>query len=309
MATTTKNRISRAAMRRLAHDAEQKFSKESYEGALDELDRFMEAVLNVCRRAAVLTKRTAITRAHVLYAVDSLRLHVPPEIRTLDAKELRKLQRCNPKAPAQQRKRSSLHVEVSETAFRRVTMRSAKAASIDGRVSAHARRTLHLVAEQHLMAFFAEKVNCPERGRPFIDVLAANAFQAVCVCTPQVAEDLGAYVAEVLDRVPALLAISGTRTIDSKLLRTACESVCPELQSVGGDLPAPKSELVRVCDRILRGRAADKRIAASAGLSLAEVLGQLLGNESLRQSTGQYAMGASFAIADGASKSAPALEL
>jgi histone H3/H4 len=289
-------------MRRLAHDAQQKFSKESYEGALAELDRFMEAVLSLCRRAAVLTKRTAITRAHVLYAVDSLRLHLPPEIRTLDPKELSKLQRCNPKAPAQQRKRSSLHVEVSETAFRRVTRRSA-----NGRVSAHARRTLHLVAEQHLMAFFAEKVNCPERGGAFSDVLAANAFQAVCACTPQVAEDLAAYVAEVLDRVPALLAMSGTRTIDSKLLRTACESVCPELQSVGGDLPAPKSELVRVCDRILRGRAADKRIAASAGLSLAEVLGQLLGNESLRQSTGQYAMGASFAIiADGASKSGPA---
>ena len=68
MSVTKEFKISRAAVRRLAHDAQQKFSRDSYEGALDELERFLSNVMRVSQRAAVFSRRKAVAREHVTAA-------------------------------------------------------------------------------------------------------------------------------------------------------------------------------------------------------------------------------------------------
>jgi histone H3/H4 len=293
--TTAQNfRISRAAIRRLAHDAQQKFSRDSYDGAVDELRHFLGSVLRVSQHAAVFSRRKVVAREHVLYALDSLSVPVPGEVRALDAEGLSKLQRCNPKAPAQQRKRSVLHVELSEAAFARLAKCVArKDESLPSRLSFQARRILQLVAEQHLMRFFAEKGDvCSDALAR--DALTAEALQVACECPAEVATALTACLGRLLDRIPALLSISRTKTIDGKLLHAALASTCgacdaPPENNAMDSTDVKTQKLARLCDRILRGRAADKRITASASVFLARALIELSENEARRARGGQYA--------------------
>lgn len=294
MTTAQDFRISRAAIRRLAHDAQQRFSRDSYEGALDELHHFLSSVLRISQRATVFSRRKAVAREHVLYALDSLNVPVPDEVRALDAEGLSKLQRCNPKAPAQQRKRSVLHVELSEVAFARLAKRVAKNNELPSRLSSQARRVLQLVAEQHMMSFFAEKGDiCSDALAR--DGLTAETLQVACECSTEVAAALTVFLNRILDRIPALLAISRTKTIDGRLLHAAFASMSTAFE------PTPKKhsldcenektqKLARLCDRILRGRAADKRITTSASVFLAEALLELSENDASRACSGQYLM-------------------
>ena len=300
MSAAKEFKISRAAVRRLAHDAQQKFSKDSYEGALEELERFLSNVMRVSQRAAIFSRRKAVAREHVLYALDSLNIPVPEEIKALNSEGLCKLQRCNPKAPAQQRKRCALHVEVSEAAFGRLTKSIAKANGIANRVSSQARRVLQLVAEQHIMGYFSDKKST-SNDVVSRDVLTSEALQAACDCHTDVAAALTSFLNGVLDRIPPLLAISQTKTIDARLLHAVVTSMCanqgPAAETASSDAEKANPRLLRLCDRILRGRAADKRITNSASSYLAGAILALRQNAHPGAVTGRYEMSAADAQA------------
>jgi len=271
MTSTAEHSISRASIRRLAHDVQQRLTKQSFDGAMEELDRFLQAMLTVSMRAASFARRKAISREHVAYAAEALRVPLPAELRAATAEDLNKLQRCNIRAPAQHRKRNAMHAEVSEASFTRVLKKAANSNKPRPRLSGQARRLLHLIAEQRLLAYFSPASAAgPDDPWPGQDLSTADTLCRVMSCPPAEGAALAAFLLQVMNQVPALLQISQTRTVDARLVRAAAGSVLPP--SSDFVVSCVDESLVRICDRILRGRAADKRITAAAARELAGIL-------------------------------------
>ena len=106
----------------------------------------------------------------------------------------------------------------------------------------------------------------------------AEALAGVLACSEEHAACLSHFVTRLVNQVPSLLGISQTRTVDGRLVVAAAASLLPALGQVELHKPE-KRGLLRVCERILRGRAADKRITTSAAEALASMLEALLAQE------------------------------
>ena len=267
--------LSRASVRRLAHDVQQRLTKHSHEGALEELKRFLRKMLTISLRVATFSRRKAIAREHVLFAAEALMPNLPAELLGATSDDLSKIQRCNIRAPAAQRKRNAFHAEVSEAAFARVVKKEALGCREGLRLSAQARRLLHLIAEQHLMAFFSSNIVGTEtcEQKPLLDLSTSDTLQRCLGCSDTEVKSLCYYLTSVTNQIPPLLRSSCTRTVDGCLMRAAA-CISPR----GESSPRADSKLVKICDRVLRGRAADRRVTNSAAQELARALQRTLAN-------------------------------
>lgn len=250
--------LSRACVRRLSHDAGQRLAKGAYNDALIELSRFVEAMAQAAARAAVFTRHRAIKCSHVRYAARTLMVLLPEE---LSHGEPHRLQRANIRAPASQRKKNPLHAEVAEAAFIRVLKQTLQPRP---RMSASARRLLQLICEQHLLQFFAPS----QATSPAVqDESTVSVLQRSLAVDAQLAERLAHFLTVTINHVPALLSISKTQTVDARVIDAAVSTqlLCPATQ-------VPCKNLLRICERILRGRCADNRVSAAAVERLASAL-------------------------------------
>lgn len=266
--------ISRASIRRLAHDAQQRLTKQTYEAALTELDNFLHYIISISLRAALFSRKKAISHEHVAYAARAMQLPLPQELLHISPGDLTKITRCNIRAPPLQRKRNPLHAEVSEASFARVVKRVASKCRKRLRLSAQARRYLHLIAEQRILDFFASQ-NKPAAAVALSDLSTVDTLRRIMnangeACTDADAQALAEFLTSVTNQVPALLQISQTRTVDARLVRAAAGSVMPLPMEMSCKCTDP--QLARVTERILRGRAADKRVTIAAARELAGLL-------------------------------------
>ena len=264
-------RISKAAFRRLAHDAHQKLTKQSYETALVDLDAFLLQLVNASLRASTFSRKKSIAREHVLFAVKSMGIQLPQELAEADEHSLKKLQKCNLHAPAQQRKQNALHAEVSEASFSRTSKRIATKCRANLRISSQARRLLQLIAEQRIMAFFASSTN-DSPASASADASTTACLQNALGCSEHEAVKMSVLISEISRQMPSLLEISQTKTVDDRLIMASLGTMAPWAVEIDIRQHVPDSRLVRLCDRILRGRAADKRVTVSAAATLASVL-------------------------------------
>jgi histone H3/H4 len=274
--TMTESSISRASIRRLAHDAQQRLTKQSYEAVLLDLEEFLHNVINISLKAALFSRRKAISHEHVVYATHALQMTLPPELVNMSAEDLTKITRCNIRAPPVQRKRNPLHAEVSEASFARVVKRVAGKCRQRLRLSAQARRFLHLVAEQRMLDFFASHKSATVASglsdRSTADTLQRVMSTQTGPCSEEDAQALVDFLMHLTNQVPALLKISQTRTVDARLVRAAAGSVVPVFSVTCATEACADPQLVRVAERILRGRAADKRVTIAAARELACLL-------------------------------------
>lgn len=272
-ATGPSSVVSRASIRRLAHDAQQRLTKQSFENALHELYRFLSVMITISLQASVFSRRKAISKDHVMYAAHALDMQLPVELDCATPADLNKLTRCNIRAPASQRKRSAMHAEVSEASFARIIKQTASNCKKKLRISAVARRLLHLITEQHLLTYFASGAQLPlaTPSAPNVDLSTSHTLRKVMHCSAEEAARLAHFLTLITNQMPALLDISNTRTVDSRLVAAAGTSVCTNLQ-IPVAAECANAELTRVCERILRGRAADKRVTSTSAISLANLL-------------------------------------
>ena len=259
--------VSRAAFRRLAHDAEQRLTKSSHEGAAAELEKFVSAVLSQAVAASKFSRRRSVGRAHVLYAVRALGVQLPPEL--ADDPFAGKLLRCNAKAPANQRKRNLMHAEISENSFRRTLKHVAKNVNAQVRIAAPARRLLHVTAEFRLLTFFSPAL---ERRVPDSDDVTVTVLRSAMECSHAHAIEIAEIFTRLLRNVPGLLDLSTSNTLDGRLLKVAasCLGKCGEQAPLDG-APCGNAPLVRVCSKMLRGRVAHKRVSVTAPEALAQM--------------------------------------
>ena len=271
----TQRTLSLAAVRRLAHDAQQKLTKSGYDSAIESLDDFLVRALKLSAQAAEFSRRKVISHEHVSYAVVSMGLALPPELRGALAEDYKQLKRCNIRAPAEQRKQTALYAEIPEAAFSRFLKASAARARITFRIKATARRFLQLVAEQRVLAHFLRSQESPETIN---DASTARALGAVLGCSTRDGDALTLFLTRLLNRAPLLMRMSRTQTISGRLVRAAAEDlpwppIADYPNETAADLSptvAPMNEkLLRVCHRILRGRVPDKRVTSAAVTELA----------------------------------------
>jgi len=288
-------KLSLASVRRLAHDANHKLTKCSYENVLGNLNDFLGEIITVAIRVMTFSKLKAISKDHIAYAAATLKVYLPPELRIIEYNDLHHIQRCNIRAPAQHRKRSALHAEISHASFTRLVKRITSESKQSARITAIARRFLHLVAEQHILNFFKRqkqasdanaqststesKVNLSSKA--VLDLSTSDTLCRTFDCgTPEQVEILGVHLLDICNNIPLLLKISGTRTVDARMIQIAgtadnsgsgCvnPAVIDKRQQLDETIP---ENVVRVCDRILRGRVADKRVTSSASRALASLL-------------------------------------
>ena len=139
-------------------------------------------------------------------------------------------------------------------------------AHIAARVKATARRFLQLVAEQRVLAHFSQSPQLPESAT---DAATARALAEVLGCSAIDADARALFLTQLFNRVPLLLCLSRTQTLSDRLVRAAAADLsCP------ASLVAPANEtlLLRVCLRILRGRAPHQRVTKAAATELAALL-------------------------------------
>jgi hypothetical protein len=184
----------------------------------------------------------------------------------MQPEDLKRLSKCNPQAPPALRKDVLWRAEISEASFSKVAKQAAKQCHATLRITSQARRMLQLLAEYHVMKSFDKKgsLGKPEEENPMVQNMM-NVFE----CSQDTALVLVNVVEEVCQRAPELLAMGAVKTIDERLIRTGLAPTRPWAQ----DWTAPEDfvdgKTVKVVERILRGRAADKRVTISASTFLA----------------------------------------
>lgn len=264
--------LSRAAVRRLAHDAQKRLTKHSYEHVLAEVDHFLQKILHAAYRACQYSRKRSIAREHILYSANALGLRVPEELQNASRDDLLKLRKCNLHAPSKSRKSSVLHAEVSEASFSRVSKLAASTCKKNLRLSAPARHLLQLLTEDHILQFFSD--NHALASDMTEDLSTKDALQGALDCSQSQAACVTHFVTRLMNQVPTLLQIGNSKTIDERLVLAASGSLVPEL--VISDTCSNKKNLLRICERILRGRAADKRVTSGAARALASILESLV---------------------------------
>lgn len=266
--------ISKASIRRLAHDVGARVGKEALEGAAEELKGYVSAMLGHASLAMSFSRKKSISLNHISFASDVYG-HTPSSLRSLTAEQLKHLAKSNPRAPSTLRKDVLWRAEISEASFSKV-MKGILKESAGGsvRVTSQARRLLQLLAEYHVMKAFDRKglLLAKERDEPPL----RKTFARVFGCSEEAADLLLETMKDLERRIPALLGISATKTVDERLLRTALGAVRPWARTWVAPADFVSSSTKRALDRFLRASAVDKRVTASSGEFLAACLTRIV---------------------------------
>ena len=262
---SSKQVISKAAIRRLAHDVGARLGKDLYQTVLNDLNVYVTNVMQHAARAMSFSRRKSISLSHIYFAA-GICGGVPASLRELQADDLSRLNKCNPQAPPSLRKDVLWRAEISEASFTKVAKQAAKQCHASLRITSQARRMLQLLAEYNVMKGFDKRgaLGQPEEQNPMVQNMVS-----VYACDQATAATLVKIVEEICSRMPELLAMGTVKTIDERLVRTA---LAPS-RSWAQDWTPPEAfvvgKTVKVVERILRGRAADKRVTVSASTFLA----------------------------------------
>ena len=257
--------ISKAAIRRLAHDVGARLAKDAHQTALDDLEKYVTNVMQHASGAMSFSRRKSVSLNHILFAAGVCG-GVPASLRALQAEDLKRLSKCNPQAPPALRKDVLWRAEISEASFSKVAKNAAKQCHASLRITSQARRMLQLLAEYHVMKGFDKRgtLGKPEEANPMVQNMM-HVFE----CNDETALVLVNVVQEVCNRAPELLAMGSVKTIDERLIRTALTPTRPWAQEWRTPENFVEGKTVKVVERILRGRAADKRVTVSASTFLA----------------------------------------
>jgi histone H3/H4 len=297
-----KHALSRAAVRRLAHDAGVRMMKDHYDPIMDALVQFLRQLFGHSQLAMQYSKKKSVGVEHVHYALRVLKFDVPEELLACGPEELRSLRKCNVHASADVRKRSALSAEISEASFSRLSREVAAMCNHKTRITCKARHLIQLVCEIHLVRLFAEKrVGAPV---PFRSTTAPRTYHPASalgwsllkgVEGPQQDRDASIILCydKITSQIPFLLEIGSTKTVDERLIVTAVRVACPELplESLATEDP-PLPETTKTLTKILRGLVVDKRITAGAVLLFAKVLKLVALDEAMTRGNGAPALGA-----------------
>ena len=249
--------FSKAALRRLAHDAGCRLTKPRYDEVAAALDGFLRDLVDGSVEAMRFAKKRSVSVAHVVHAARGLRVAVPAE--ALEAAAQKggiKLLRCNVRAPPAARKASVMNTEISSASFARVAKGLVLKREAPPRLSAQARRLMHVFAEMKVVEAFGKghEGAVVERAD-----LTRHAVALAFACDDALAADIKAEVEAVCARIPDLLEIASTKTIDLRLLEAAAAPLKPPL----GPLPDSRDPAVKIVERMLRGSAVDRRLVSS----------------------------------------------
>jgi len=266
--------ISKASIRRLAHDSSSQFLTQSYDGALEDLRQYVRNVVARALNATIFCDRKSITTSHITYALRSLGYYssLPHELRQASADDFRCMRRCNFQAPAAQRKSNPFHAEISETPFNRLCREVLRDLGCPGlRFTASARHYLQLAAEQHLMS---TSFNVKATQEP--DVCAAPVGDLALLDTLATylqAEDVepaALHLQQYWNHVTMLCQLADTQTVTARVL---------EVASSFGSAPATTASAAqqRLAARLLRGRFGTRRITKEAVQYHAQYLAKLFG--------------------------------
>jgi len=280
--------LPRAALRRLAHDAGVRMTRESFDSVNESLAAFLRELSRHATLAMTYSRKRRICTEHVRYALQKMAVELPDELHALGDTELKNLKKCNVNASPDLRKSSPLAAEISEASFQRFLR--AITLHAHGRVgfSIAARHLIHLVCEVYLVRLFAQARAGPA---PYM-AQAAQAAQhrqqqhhtANTLCrsllgpATEPTEIQLNEVTKLLDtlssQIPCLLQITSARTVDERLVQAAAGCSVAALAASTGRASSSslRGESISVLGRVLRGQAVDKRITAGA----IECLGRLL---------------------------------
>ena len=260
-----KQSISKAAIRRLAHDVGARLGRDAHESAVREMESYVERIVRHAMEAMVFSRRKSVSLNHMLFAAGVCG-GVPTDLRNIDPAGLKHLNKCNPQAPPGLRKDVLWRAEISEASFAKVAKAAARQCQANLRITSQARRMLQLLAEYHIMRGFDKRgtLSSPEETNPMV-----SEMMGVFDCDCDVALSLAGVVQEVCARAPELLAMGAVKTIDERLVRTALAPSRPWAQDWTPPADFVEAKTVKMVERILRGRAADKRVTTSACAFLA----------------------------------------
>lgn len=264
--------ISKASIRRLAHDAGARLGRDAHLAAVVELEVYVQRLLELAVHAMTYARRKSVGVSHVLFAAEA---HggVPAELRRASEQDLKRLQRCNPLAPVGLRKETLCHTEISEASFAKVTKGVARRCKEKLRITGAARHLLQLLTEHHLMQRFAQRAGPLADGR---HSSTERLFAEVLGCAD--AQALVRAFDGLCERLPALMDMADTKTVDERLVRAAMQPDHAWAATLdAGAAPPAAPDVVKIMTRLLRGRAADKRVTTGAGAFLASALQHLQG--------------------------------
>jgi histone H3/H4 len=262
--------ISKASIRRLAHDVGARVGREALEGATEDLKGYVATMLRHASLAMSFSRKKSISLNHMSFASDVCG-QAPSSLRALTAEHLKHLAKSNPKAPSALRKDVLWRAEISEASFGKVMKGILKESSgAQVRVTSQARRLLQLLAEYHVMKAFDRKglLLAKEQEEPPL----RKSFARVFACSEEAADLLVETMKDLERHIPALLGIGATKTVDERLLRTALGTAHPWARAwvPPPDFVSPSTR--RALDRFLRASVVDKRVTASSGEFLAACL-------------------------------------
>jgi histone H3/H4 len=259
--------LPKAALRRLAADVGCKFKAGSYEAVVNDMEHFVHKVVAQACKAGSCARKQGIGRQQVEYGMLASGHILPPELAKLTDADLRRMRRCNTKAPPQTRRPSALSTEISEGTFARVLRRLAlEQQGRPVRFSGPARRLLHVACEERATKVLTESVLIlqpplpPGLRRVLLTSGATDpeeamlAFDRLCL------------------NLDALLSFTASTTVTHKLLLTAMHGAgIPEVTS--GASEAMKLSV----QKVLRGQLPDRRLCKNTSEVLAHSISALAG--------------------------------
>lgn len=265
--------ISKAAVRRLVHDAGARLSKEGYAGAIEIIEDYVRAILCSAVAAMDFSRRKSLSLEHVVYAA---KMHggLPEALLSVCAKDFSTLQKCNPRADASMRKSDLKHAELSEASFTKLMRGAADPIRPTLRVTQSARRMLQLLAEYKVMLSVDRKgaMSAPRKDADS----SQRMMQTVFTCSQEQAQLLERALQHACEHMPSLLSMSTCKTVDERLVRVALlpfGAWTSDWQPPQDYVDARTSKLV---DRVLRGHMVDKRVTNSASLFMACALKRMI---------------------------------
>jgi histone H3/H4 len=255
--------VSRAALQRLAADVGARLPTASYEAEADDIEAFVRAVVIQAVRAGTCTGRRAVGRAQVQYGLRAAGFPAPAEVLRLSDAELRRMRRCNVRAPAKTRRASALCVEIPEASFARLLSKSTAAVMPQGaptvRFSAAARRVLHAAVEARSAKRFAADGAPSSADSASLLPGVARVLEARGV-KAEVATTTSAALERICAALESLLEIGNCVTVSPAHVAAALESVHVAPRS--SDLEA--EPVFAALERAVRGRLPDRRFQSGA---------------------------------------------
>ena len=283
MAKESVFKLPKSAIRRLAHDAKAKMSKDTHQIISEEVKLFLARVLSNSAKAAKLANKKRISYPHISFGIDCMHIKLPPELRFAETLDLRKLKKCNYKAPPTQRKANLLHVEIPSSTFRR----SLKYIDFDTQcltlcpktLNIKAANYLQLITEQWILQYFFDKRKNELFETSSKDLLNLRSLDFILKCTRSEAESLVRFLNQLFDCIASLLVACVSKTIDQETIKIASVSLLPELATY--QLVQKNNLLNKYCERMLKGRIIDVRIMKNSYIELSSILQIIVENKLL----------------------------